>query len=113
MRCFFMKLDIEISKRIRELRLSKKMTQEQLAEKIGWDISMVGGIERGTRSNLQIKTLDKIIEALEVDYTTFFSFEDRNNNKLNQLIYEISISENQDALIEVIEKIIDLNKKSN
>ena len=108
-----MELDLEISKRIRELRLSKKMTQEQLAEKVSWDVSMISGIERGNRSNLQIKTLDKIIAALDVDYTTFFSFENEKNNKLNYLIHQISTSENKESLIEVMEKVIDIDKKSN
>ena len=40
-----MKLEQEIVNRIRELRTSKNMTQEQLADKIGFAVSYLGRIE--------------------------------------------------------------------
>ena len=40
-----MKLEQEIVNRIRELRTSKTMTQEQLADKIGFAVSYLGRIE--------------------------------------------------------------------
>lgn len=67
-----MKLELEIANRIRELRIAKNMTQEKLAEKIGFDVSFLGRIERGKSANIQINTLEKIIHALDEDYTTFF-----------------------------------------
>ena len=69
-----MKLEQEIVNRIRELRTSKNMTQEQLADKIGFAVSYLGRIEWGKSANIQISTLEKIIEALDGDYPAFFSF---------------------------------------
>ncbi|WP_329812185.1 helix-turn-helix transcriptional regulator [Enterococcus faecalis] len=47
-----MKLELEIANRIRELRIAKNMTQEKLAEKIGFDVSFLGRIERGKSANI-------------------------------------------------------------
>lgn len=67
-----MKLELEIANRIRELRIAKNMTQEQLADKIGVDVSFLGRIERGKSANIQINTLEKIIHALDEGYLSFF-----------------------------------------
>lgn len=105
-----MKLELEIANRIRELRVSKNMTQEQLAEKIGFDVSFLGRIERGKSANIQINTLEKIINALDEDYSTFFSF-DNTRNRLTTILHELSLSENKDELMDIIERIINLEKK--
>lgn len=105
-----MKLEQEISARIKELRLAKKMTQEELANKIDIDVSFLGRIERGKSANIQINTLEKIIKALDEDYLTFFSFKDTENRNV-ALINKISVSQNKEELLDVIERIIELDKK--
>jgi transcriptional regulator with XRE-family HTH domain len=54
-----------ISKRIRELRRSNCMTQEEVAEKVGISLHHYGEIERGRRT-AQIFTLKRIANALGV-----------------------------------------------
>lgn len=105
-----MKLELEIAKRIKELRIAKEMTQEQLAEKIGVDVSFLGRIERGKSANIQVNTLEKIINALDEDYATFFSF-DTATNRYVSIAHEISISSNKEELLDIIERIINLEKK--
>ncbi|CAG4694201.1 helix-turn-helix transcriptional regulator [Enterococcus faecalis] len=105
-----MKLELEIANRIRELRIAKNMTQEKLAEKIGFDVSFLGRIERGKSANIQINTLEKIIHALDEDYTTFFSFGDT-ENRYTAILREISLSENRDELLDIIERIVKLERK--
>ena len=105
-----MKLELEIANRIKEYRIAKKLTQEQLAEKIGFDVSYLGRIERGKSANIQISTLEKIIDALNEDYTTFFSFENA-NNKYVAIVHDLSLLENREEVLEIIEKIIKLEKK--
>ncbi|AND72607.1 MULTISPECIES: helix-turn-helix domain-containing protein [Enterococcus] len=105
-----MKLDQEIANRIRELRIAKNMTQEQLAEKIGFDVSYLGRIERGKSANIQISTLEKIIEALDEDYPAFFSFGTTTNREA-AVIHALSISKNKDELLNIIERIIKLEQK--
>lgn len=105
-----MELEYEIAKRIRELRITKDLTQEQLAEKIGVDVSFLGRIERGKSANIQITTLEKIIHALDEEYSTFFSFESEENRYV-ALIHDISLAKNKEELLEIIERIIKLERK--
>jgi transcriptional regulator with XRE-family HTH domain len=52
-------------KRVRQLRLKKKLSQERLAELAGLHITFVGAIERGKR-NLSLVTIVKLAKALKV-----------------------------------------------
>lgn len=54
-----------MGERIRHYRQQKRLTQEQLAEKIDLSASFLGHIERGTRV-ASLETLMKICTALEV-----------------------------------------------
>jgi len=105
-----MKLELEVATRIRELRIAKGMTQEQLAEKMGFDVSYLGRIERGKSANIQISTLEKIIKALGEDYPTFFSFGSTTNRDA-AIIHELSVSKNKEELLDIIERIIKLEQK--
>ena len=51
-----------LAAKIKELRLKRKMTQEQLAELIGKDKTQISKIERGR--NLTITTIVQVVEAL-------------------------------------------------
>jgi transcriptional regulator with XRE-family HTH domain len=48
---------------LRTMRLEAQMSQEQLAERAGTDLTQVGGIERGVR-NPSYTTLLRLAEAL-------------------------------------------------
>lgn len=100
----------QISKRIKELRLSRSMTQEMLAEKANIDESYLGKIERGIKSNLTIETLDKIIKALDISYDEFFSFGD-SDDLLNELIYEMSMSKEPKELVRILLEFIRYQNK--
>ena len=56
---------------IKIIRTIKKMTQAQLAEKIGVHEKYIGVIEAG-RQNITLKTLNKISNALNSDIKEFF-----------------------------------------
>ena len=60
-----------ISKRIRILRIQSGMTQEQLEEKADLGTNYAYKLEN-LEPNIKISTLEKIIEALNVDLQTFF-----------------------------------------
>ncbi|NEW06873.1 helix-turn-helix transcriptional regulator [Paenibacillus sp. SYP-B3998] len=62
-----------VGERIRQLRKLKKMSQEQLGELAQLQSSYIGGVERGER-NVSLETLEKIIRALDLSYSQFFSF---------------------------------------
>lgn len=105
-----MDLGMRISNRIRELRKSKGLTQEKLSEKVGMDLTAFSRIERGKNPNIQLNTLDKIIQALEIDYSSFFNFSD-GSDPSSRIISKLALVSSNDELIEIIEKIIDLNMK--
>jgi len=59
-------IKIRFGKRIRELRLSKGMSQEKLAELADLDRTYITGIENGKR-NISITVMEKLSIALEVN----------------------------------------------
>ncbi len=61
----------KIGLRIKELRTSLGLSQEKLALKAEIDRTYLAGIEQGKR-NPSIKSLEKIIDALEVNFSEFF-----------------------------------------
>ena len=63
---------MKFGKRLRELRKQKKLTQEELAEKIGFSPNFVGMIERGER-NTTVENLFSIANVLEVSLSDFFN----------------------------------------
>ena len=68
-------LKINLGKRIKYLRKSKNITQEQLAEIINMDITTLSKIETG-RNYPQPETIEKLASALEVDIDKLFTFND-------------------------------------
>jgi len=59
--------------RIRRLRLSKGLTQEQLAHLSGISRQYIGDVERGER-NIAIVNIEKIARALGVTLSELFDF---------------------------------------
>lgn len=63
----------QLGQRIREIRKSKNMTQEQLVEKIGSDTNNLSKIENGKKF-MSAEKLVKIAQALDVDIKELFDF---------------------------------------
>ena len=55
----------ELAGKIKLKRQQLGLTQEELAEKSGFHVNYIGGIERATR-NLSIESLIRIAKALEI-----------------------------------------------
>lgn len=60
-----------VGKRIRELRLQKKLSQESLANIAEIDRTYMTSVENGKR-NISVVTLEKILIALNVSFKVFF-----------------------------------------
>ena len=58
-------LYIMVGKRVRQLRLRRNLTQEQLAERAGISTSFLGHIERGSRK-LSLETFYRLIRAMSL-----------------------------------------------
>jgi putative transcriptional regulator len=60
-----------ISKKMKQLRSQKNLTQEDLAEIVGVSVNYIGYIEQNKRIPA-IKTADKIARALSVKFSDLF-----------------------------------------
>lgn len=60
-----------VGKRIRELRSEQGLSQEKLSLRAELDRTYIAGVEQGKR-NLSIKSLEKIIVALNISFEDFF-----------------------------------------
>lgn len=66
-----MGIEKKVGVRIRKIRLSKALTQEQLAWDADINRTYMNHIENG-RKNISLQTLEKVVKALGVDFYTFF-----------------------------------------
>lgn len=70
----------KIGHRIRELRTLQNLTQEGLAWQAELDRTFMNHVENGRR-NISVESLDKIVHALEISYSDFFSSPTFKNGK--------------------------------
>ena len=68
----------KIGKRISEVRLEQKLTQAQLAEKMGMSVESISRMERGVTFP-SLKTMESMSESLGVPLKRFFEFEDEDS----------------------------------
>jgi transcriptional regulator with XRE-family HTH domain len=61
----------QLGNRIRELRLSKRLSQEDLAERCNLDRTYISSVERGKR-NVSLKNIAAIAISLEVSLSQLF-----------------------------------------
>lgn len=107
-----MKLDT-IGKNIRMFRLSKKLRQEDLAEKTGLSANYVGMVERGEKIP-SLETFIKIVNALGVSSDMILTdvvdtgYEVK-NSMLNEKLFKLS-ADDRDMIYEVIDTIVKHSK---
>ncbi len=66
-----MSIEKKIGERIKKIRIEKELTQEQLAWEADVDRTYMNHVENG-RKNISVRSLEKIIKALDVTFATFF-----------------------------------------
>lgn len=66
-----MSIKANVGQRIRELRLKIGISQEALANRAEIDRTYVTDVENGRR-NISIENLEKLVNALNVDFKDFF-----------------------------------------
>ena len=67
------KLIVELGQNIKNIRLSKNLTQLELSIDSGVPLSQIGAIESG-KINTTVKTLIKISESLDLNVKDLFTF---------------------------------------
>ena len=87
-------LYILVGKRVRQLRLQRKLTQEQLAERAGISTSFLGHIERGSRK-LSLDSFCRIARALDCTANDLLPSEgtDMQRSALELLRYAAALAE--------------------
>lgn len=95
-----------IGNNIKTLRLSKGMTQEQLAEKLDHSVNFVSLIELG-KSGMSVITMLDICNILDIDVNCIFKglLDYRIKNRDQKLIDNILILSNDDR--EIVEKLVE------
>jgi transcriptional regulator with XRE-family HTH domain len=99
----------ELGRTIRELRLSKSMTQQELAEKSDLSLPFINLIENNKRS-VSLETLEKLLKALDISFSDFFlPFSQNNDKKLEEFLTLLSCSSNKDKLIDLFTQFLQLS----
>ncbi|MRX41376.1 XRE family transcriptional regulator [Flavobacterium cupreum] len=63
----------KVGKRIQEIRTKKNISQQDLASKCNFEKSNMSRLENGN-ANATLSTLEKVCNALEIDYIELFKF---------------------------------------
>ena len=102
---------MKIGELVREYRLSKELTQQELAEKSDLSLPFINLIENNRR-NLSVDALLKILFAMEIDPSDFFRpLSDTSDDNLQLLIEKIQFNKNRTEIIELFLSILSLNEK--
>ena len=87
----------QLGAKIKQIRKSKKITQEKLAENIDVDFGYISKLEVG-QNFPSIQTLNKIADTLNVDISEFFTYKDINELDLKAETTKLLDNFNQDEL---------------
>ena len=69
-------LQRKLGQRIANLRRTKKLTQEQLAEAVGCSVEFISLVERGVNAP-SVAGLEKFANVLKVEVKELFAFEEK------------------------------------
>ena len=102
---------MKIGELVREYRLSKELTQQELAEKSDLSLPFINLIENNRR-NLSVDTLLKILSAMDINPSDFFRpLSETSDNNLQLLIEKIQLNKNRTEIIDLFLNIIKLNEE--
>lgn len=96
-----------VAKRVKTLRTHAGLTQTELEAKADLGFNYINKLET-KESNITINTLHKIIDALEVDMTTFFDMQVSTDETLDDLIVMLTQlpKHQRDDVIQAISQLI-------
>ena len=99
-----------ISNQIRDLRISKKITQQDLAEKTNLSVPYISQIENNRR-NISLDTFIKIVYALDVPLSDFFlPYSSSTDTDTMELLLKIQKQPQNKELVKKIMEILDIMK---
>lgn len=99
-----------IGKLVREYRLKKNLTQQELAELSDLSLPFINLVENNRR-NLSVDTLLRILQAMEIEPSDFFKpLSYSSNQDLQLLIEKLQVKENSSEYIKVFLNILRLSE---
>ena len=102
------------AKKLKELRIKKRITQEELAESLGITQQQVERYENGKR-NFKLKLIFELAAYFKISINDFFPPTEINKNDYNIILKKILkekgfLNENEEMTNEEIDKLIDFLK---
>lgn len=96
-----------LGRKIKQYRVLKGLTQEELAEKLNISQRTLSGIECGTNF-LSSNTLEKILEVFDISLEEMFYFNYLKSNKeiVNELINDIKANADDTQKLQTIYKVV-------
>ena len=95
-----------IGKLVREYRLKKNLTQQELAELSDLSLPFINLVENNRR-NLSVDTLLRILQAMEIEPSDFFKpLSYSSNQDLQLLIEKLQVKEDSSEYIKVFLNIL-------
>ena len=99
-----------IGKLVREYRLKKNLTQQELAELSDLSLPFINLVENNRR-NLSVDTLLRILQAMEIEPSDFFKpLSYSSNQDLQLLIEKLHVKEDSSEYIKVFLNILRLSE---
>ena len=99
-----------IGKLVREYRLKKNLTQQELAELSALSLPFINLVENNRR-NLSVDTLLRILQAMEIEPSDFFKpLSYSSNQDLQLLIEKLQVKEDSSEYIKVFLNILRLSE---
>ena len=93
-------------KRIRELRKTKSLTQEQLAERIGLDVKQISNLETGSCFTT-MATIEKLAECFNCEIYQLFNYSHlKTKDEIIPIILK-KLTNASEKELQIIAKIID------
>lgn len=94
-----------INNQIRDLRIAKKITQQELAERTNLSVPYISQIENSHR-NIYLETFLSIVQALEISLSDFFlPYSTTQDTELTELFLKI---QRQPQQKEIVSKLLEL-----
>jgi helix-turn-helix family protein len=101
-----------ISNQIRDLRVLKKITQQELAERTNLSVPYISQIENNHR-NISLETFVKIIDALEISLSDFFlPYSVAQDKEMMELLLKIQKHPQHKMIVHKMMEILELSQDS-
>ena len=101
-----------INNQIRDLRIAKKISQQELAERTNLSVPYISQIENSHR-NISLETFIKIVQALEISLSDFFiPYSETHDTELIELLLKIQNYPQHRKIVQKVIEILELSQEN-